>query len=77
MAKEPQMKAKYVGDPMRDGDGPDTVFAFGVDWEKGKTRTVPVGAEGRVRENTHWEVTTDEDGANQNDRARKKQGIVE
>ena len=51
------MRAKFVGDPMNEGEGPDVLLAFGVAWEKGKARDVPPGAEAKIAGNRHFRVT--------------------
>lgn len=64
------MRAKFIGDPcfQRQGDGPDTIEAFGVTWDKGKARDVPKGMEDAVRQNSHFEEVVKKTGRAKNKR---------
>jgi hypothetical protein len=50
------MRARFVGDPRYDGDGPERLIAFGLDFVKGEWRDVPDDVAGLLSGHTHFEM---------------------
>lgn len=57
------MRARFVGDPRYDGDGPERLTALGVDFVKGEWRDVPDDVAGRLSGHSHFEVDAVPEGA--------------
>lgn len=55
-------KARYIGDPRHDGEGPDQVESCNHAFTKGEWTEVSAEAARRLANNNHFEVDTDEDG---------------
>lgn len=52
------MKAKYVGDPRHDGDGPKSVTLHGVTFPKNEwVGDLPPALEAKLPNNSHFEVS--------------------
>jgi len=50
------MKARFIGNPAKDGEGPDSLTMFGEAFEKGEWREVPDPVAARLSGNNHFEV---------------------
>lgn len=50
------MKARFVGNPSSDGDGPERLTVFGGEFVKGEWREVSDDVAARLSTNNHFEV---------------------
>lgn len=58
----PMTKARYIGDPRHDGEGPAEVDSCNHHFVKGEWTDVSAEAARRLANNNHFEVDTDDDG---------------
>lgn len=56
------MRARFVGDPRHDGEGPETVNVSGFSFVKGVWTPVTAQAAAMFARSSHFEVDTDGDG---------------
>lgn len=77
------MKARFIGNPANDGEGPRTITVFGVEFVKGEWVTIEDPATfARLEANSHWETKAafggkgdhDGDGKAGGDAAAKPKG---
>lgn len=55
------MRARFIGDPRRDGEGPKTLLFMGVQFVKGQwSAELPNPVAKKVSGNSHFETTEDE-----------------
>lgn len=61
------MKARFIGNPAKGGEGPELITVFGVTFVKGEWETVEVAVYDRLSTNSHFEVDDplDHDGDGQ------------
>lgn len=50
------MRARFIGDPMNGGEGPESLSLFGVDFRKGEWTDVPAAFARKIRGNSHFET---------------------
>lgn len=50
------MRARFIGNPAANGEGPGTITVFGVEFTKGKWADVTPEAYARLKGNNHFEV---------------------
>lgn len=56
------MKARFIGDPRHDGEGPEVVTLLGLSFVKGEWTPVPGKAAAVLAKHTHFEIDADRDG---------------
>lgn len=49
------MKARFIGDPRHDGEGPEQITCFGLAFVKGEWREVPDGMP-KIAGHSHFEI---------------------
>ncbi|MDM8352896.1 hypothetical protein [Brevundimonas diminuta] len=56
-------KARFIGDPNHNGDGPDELTLYGVEFVKGEWIAVPANVAAKLSGNNHFEIDANDDGA--------------
>lgn len=52
------MRARFIGNPASNGEGPESISVFGVEFVKGEWAEVSDGVAARLSTNNHFETRT-------------------
>lgn len=56
------MRARFIGNPLLNGEGPQSLSLFGVSFAKGEWVRVSADVRARLAINNHFEIDADNDG---------------